>query len=277
MAQVFGEPGRNATDESYKRFLKFVLVALITIASLCFLEGYLLSALAPIKGLPSGWIILIDVLLVVLIALIGKWGSGKMRVLDRSRMTWRKGAVGEVLVAGILEDLPAEYIVINDVTQRLGNIDHIVIGPTGVFVIDTKNWRGTVSADGKGELLVNGKPTDKSEVKNLVRSTMDFHDKLKALTEKEYFVKGLMVFPIAYVGAQFGSTSYIHCLRDDNVVNYIVDKTFSKPLAAEDIERIKRAALQLAGMDNGFNVKGSPDHSSHTSAGSKKISVGAHH
>ena len=252
MAQVFGEPGRNATDEAYKKFRNLYIVTILSIAALAVIEGYSLSAFIPLKGLPWVWIVLIEALLLMLVVVIARWGNEKMDEFDRSRMAWRKGAVGEVVVAGILEGLPDPYIVINDYTKRFGNIDHIVVGPTGVFVIDTKNWRGTVLADGNGELLLNSKPTGKSEIRNLVRSTMDFHDKLKALTERDYFVRGLMVFPIAYVEAAYGTTSHIHCLRDDRVVEYIEDKTFSKSFSPEDVDRIKRAVLQLAGMDERF-------------------------
>jgi len=47
---------------------------------------------------------------------------------------------------------------------------------------------------------------------------MDFQNKLKALAEKDYFVRGLLVFPIAYVEAAFGSTRQVHCLRDERLV-----------------------------------------------------------
>jgi len=61
-----------------------------------------------------------------------------MDALDRDRMSWRKGALGEWLTEETLKSLPDGYVVINDVTQKFGNIDHVVIGPTGVYVIDTK-------------------------------------------------------------------------------------------------------------------------------------------
>jgi hypothetical protein len=29
-----------------------------------------------------------------------------------------------------------------------GDIDHVVLGPNGIFVLETKNWKGTVSCNG---------------------------------------------------------------------------------------------------------------------------------
>jgi len=48
-------------------------------------------------------------------------------------MAWRRGALGEWLTAETLKALPNQFAVINDVTKKLGNIDHVVIGPTGVM------------------------------------------------------------------------------------------------------------------------------------------------
>ncbi len=65
------------------------------------------------------------------------------------------GAVGEERAFEELKKLPDSYVVINNLTQdfsypihdkRNGDkiysiqIDHIVIGPTGLFIIETKNW-----------------------------------------------------------------------------------------------------------------------------------------
>ena len=60
---------------------------------------------------------------------------------------WIKGARGEFLVHQALSGLPDEFIVFHDY-HPLGadgkrakwNIDHIVVGPTGVFVLDAKNY-----------------------------------------------------------------------------------------------------------------------------------------
>src|SRR5216117_1764562 len=104
----------------------------------------------------------------------------------------------------------------------------------------------------EGEVLLNGKPPDKAAIKNMLGPVMDSQNKLKALTENDYFVRGLLVFPSAYVEADFGSTRHIHCLRDDRLVDYIQNKTFTQSLSIDDVDRITRTTLQLAGMDKRF-------------------------
>jgi hypothetical protein len=58
--------------------------------------------------------------------------------------SWMKGDKGEKLVSSYLEDLPSGYFTFNDVNipGGKGNFDHIVIGPTGIFLIETKNYSG---------------------------------------------------------------------------------------------------------------------------------------
>ncbi len=64
-----------------------------------------------------------------------------------------KGALGELKVIQNLHELSDEYYLFNDLHLKLkdyikfsgsplksAQIDHLVVGPTGVFVIETKNW-----------------------------------------------------------------------------------------------------------------------------------------
>ena len=66
-----------------------------------------------------------------------------------------KGAYAEDRVARRLARLPEEYHVFNDVYIRSNNrsvqIDHIVISRYGVFVIETKNYKGWVYGSANAE------------------------------------------------------------------------------------------------------------------------------
>ena len=70
------------------------------------------------------------------------------RVADQ----WSRGAEGEVVLAEVMGPLSADgYYHLDD--RRLpgskANLDHVLIGPAGVFVIDAKNWSGQLRVDGK--------------------------------------------------------------------------------------------------------------------------------
>lgn len=56
-----------------------------------------------------------------------------------------RGAAGEEHVGSLLDQLAAEgWRVIHDASLGHGNVDHIAIGPTGVFTIETKSHPGPV-------------------------------------------------------------------------------------------------------------------------------------
>ncbi len=58
-----------------------------------------------------------------------------------------RGALAEEQVGALLDSLPGErWRVVHDVTLGRGNVDHIVIGPGGVFTIETKSHPGPVKA-----------------------------------------------------------------------------------------------------------------------------------
>jgi hypothetical protein len=77
----------------------------------------------------------------------------RFRPSEQAR-TWRRGAHGERQTARLLDRLTrGGYVVFHDLAvpgNTSANVDHLVIGPSGVFVIDSKLWSGQVhqSSDG---------------------------------------------------------------------------------------------------------------------------------
>lgn len=56
---------------------------------------------------------------------------------------YETGAAGEVVLAELLEELlPYGWHLLHDCALGAGNIDSLAIGPSGVAVIDAKNWSG---------------------------------------------------------------------------------------------------------------------------------------
>ena len=74
-----------------------------------------------------------------------------------------KGARGEERVSGILEALPGDYHVFNDFVACGKHVDHVVVGPGGVFSVETKFWRGKVTVE-EGRILLDGQRPDRSPV-----------------------------------------------------------------------------------------------------------------
>ncbi|MGZ8586050.1 MAG: nuclease-related domain-containing protein, partial [Actinomycetota bacterium] len=78
----------------------------------------------------------------------------RMKSDERS---WRKGAFGERLNGWLLDRLPTGWHVFHDVSigQRGANVDHVVVGPGGVFTVNTKYVKGKVRLSSH-TLMVNG-------------------------------------------------------------------------------------------------------------------------
>jgi type IV secretory pathway protease TraF len=70
-------------------------------------------------------------------------------------VAWRRGAAGERRTARLLSPLERHgWAVLHDlaVPGSRANLDHLVIGPGGVFVIDSKQYRGRLQLDPSGRL-----------------------------------------------------------------------------------------------------------------------------
>jgi hypothetical protein len=67
---------------------------------------------------------------------------------ERSERAWAAGAAGEARVAAFLETLQSQgWMALHDVRwpgRPKANLDHVLVGPGGVIVIDAKNWSGDV-------------------------------------------------------------------------------------------------------------------------------------
>ena len=76
---------------------------------------------------------------------------------EEERM-WRLGAEGERLVGRELTQLPSEWRILHAVPvgDRGSDIDHVVIGPGGVFTLNTKNHCRSKVWVGRRTVLLNG-------------------------------------------------------------------------------------------------------------------------
>ena len=82
-------------------------------------------------------------------------GWGLRFKLSPDALAWRRGAAGERRTARLLGSLERQgWVALHDlaVPGSRANLDHLVIGPGGVFVIDSKHYRGRLKLDPSGRL-----------------------------------------------------------------------------------------------------------------------------
>lgn len=73
----------------------------------------------------------------------------------QSTEAWQRGAIGEELLAERLKELPDTVRMLHDrrIPGTRGNIDHIAVSTSGVWVIDAKRYKGGPSLQVAGGIL----------------------------------------------------------------------------------------------------------------------------
>jgi hypothetical protein len=73
---------------------------------------------------------------------------------------WRRGAKGEQLTARRLRRLGRGWTIYHDlaIPSSRANADHLVIGPPGIFLIDSKHYRGRLTLTPEGSLWYGHHP-----------------------------------------------------------------------------------------------------------------------
>jgi hypothetical protein len=78
---------------------------------------------------------------------------------ERNAHTWSVGAAGEAMVAEKMKELePLGWLALHDVHwpgRPKANLDHILVGPGGILIVDAKHWSGEVRL-WEGNLKQNG-------------------------------------------------------------------------------------------------------------------------
>ena len=97
---------------------------------------------------------------------------GRTPLSPESR-SWFLGAIGELEVGRVLDRLGDGWLVLHAVPVGTAgsDIDHLVIGPSGVFTINTKYHEGMKVWVGSKRVLVNGQRTDHSAQRDIRSQT----------------------------------------------------------------------------------------------------------
>ncbi len=152
-ATIHGSPGEGARMAGLARLIWPLLAAM-------FLTGCVAGVV--LGAWMGGWT---TALLAALAGLLLVPGA---TACQRRIGSFFKGAAGEEIVARELARLPAGWHVFHALDAdggvlmwRGGDIDHVALGPAGMFVIETKNWRGAVTLAGD-EIQVEGAAPQRS-------------------------------------------------------------------------------------------------------------------
>ena len=177
-------------------------------------------------------------------------GLGFMALIVRmpaDSIVWAKGVEGERLTAKFLEPLlDAGFVVMygRQIPGGSGDIDSIVIGPTGVFPIETKNWSGRFQV--KFDRLLF-RDQDKSwVVKQIYREALAVQVALgEELTARRVTVTPILC-AVSGVSSGGGIASGVHVVDGKGLARLIADRpTVFDDEAVQQVARLADQRLHL--------------------------------
>jgi len=178
--------------------------------------------------------------LVMIFPLIG------VLVFYRLHRGYQRGFEGEKQVTNVLSStLSDDYFLINDVqlvAGKRGNIDHVVLGPTGIFVLETKNHSGKIvcyedSWTGIGQNPFTQARVNASRVYKVIKASGIFESKLP-------WIQAVAVFANKKVELDIRKApSNVEVLKIDELTNYITQETRRR--SAQEIESMSKEILNV--------------------------------
>jgi hypothetical protein len=136
---------RSPAQTLHERHRRMVAGALLLIGEAA------IFALAGVLWWPLSFLAFVPIVVLARATLVG----GRLDPLPL-----RSGIRGEERVAELLAGLePDGYVAIHELDIGRGDADHVVVGPTGVFVVETKEWNGRFFPR-RGHLMFNQRPAD---------------------------------------------------------------------------------------------------------------------
>jgi len=145
-------------------------------------------------------------------------------------------------VSSILDELGGECYVFHGLQLREGqDFDHVLVGPGGLFYIQTKNWRGHITR-GTDEVLRNGERV--SAIGTIRSQAMDLKDRLAKETGSPVrWVNAILAIPFAWIDGK-GEPRNVAVLHQQDMLAYIERQ--SKQLDRAQVEGFVAALNRIA-------------------------------
>ncbi|MGA2385680.1 MAG: nuclease-related domain-containing protein [Candidatus Bathyarchaeia archaeon] len=165
----------------------------------------------------------------------------------RKYRVYNGGWVGEKQVTKLLSSrLSDDYTLLNGLYLRDGggDIDHVVLGPSGVFVLETKNWSGDVTCHGDewqraGKRGFKGSPS--LQVKRnaaKIKRIIDSSPKLPRI-----WVEGILVFTNNHATLHLSNPT-VPILKLSQLPNYITTQQSQDGYTQQQLEEVAKEILK---------------------------------
>ncbi len=165
-----------------------------------------------------------------------------------------KGSLGEYKVALKLNRLcKKEYKVLNDILLKNGKlttqIDHVVISKSGIFIIETKNYKGWIHGHENSEYWIQTIYKHKTKFKNPIKQNW-IH--VYALKNNLPEYSGIKYFPIVvFSGSSIlkNITARFPVIKTNKLLSTIKENNIEQNLSINQMRDIYNKLIQLAIRD----------------------------
>ncbi|MEM8872925.1 MAG: nuclease-related domain-containing protein [Planctomycetota bacterium] len=125
----------------------------------------------------------------------------EMTSLARQRTAMELGGRGEALVSTQLRRLSSQWHLFDGVPLKTGgDVDHVLVGPRGIFAISTKAQRGLVQIRDNSTCTINGHT--EQHPNEVIRQALSLHQELLIGADVRLFVHPVLCFAFAHVDDQ---------------------------------------------------------------------------
>jgi hypothetical protein len=164
------------------------------------------------------------------------WSIYRIACLRLALRRLKQGRDGERIVGEKLENLRVMgYRVFHDLVGGGFNVDHVLVGPAGIFAIETKTWskakHDAIESDGE-MLWKSGTRLHPNPIDQAKAQARWLHGLVKELTGQSFFVVPLVVFPGWWVKCKVAQPKTV-VLNPDQLEAYL--KALPIRLEAKDI------------------------------------------
>jgi hypothetical protein len=230
-------PGQSLDEELIDFFSDKIDSSLLMITVATLLIAF--SLIVWFFGIPNPAIIIIACVPFIMFAL------SRMKGAKRHIRNLKQGRNGERYVGQLLEQMrPHSYHIFHDVIGPSFNLDHVVVGPGGIFIIETKTWSKN-SAGGtldyvEGFLVLNGKILDKNPIDQVKASARWLHSELRSVIDDSFSIIPVITLPSWFIVRDVSSKLFqeqqIVLINPKNIENFLRSK--KNLLPHDDVMRI---------------------------------------
>ena len=232
--RLAGTSGRKAFEEirSEKIMLKLITLSLLAMATLIYWVSYFIPMRLPV----------IPILFTGITIYYGIYFAVNYKRGVIEARAYLRGVDGEVAVAQFMEKelMPLGYRILNDIPGDHFNVDHAIVGPTGVFCLETKTQskplkgQTVIKYDGN-QIIINGLNIGNKPIIQVTAGAKWLKDLIQKYTGRAVDVYPIIVYPGWYIDFQKRNTP-VELLNETMAVMSIKRKP--SRLKAEDIALI---------------------------------------